>query len=307
MLPALPVTLSPVNAGASYTLDRLAEAVEYIEAHLDRRLSVADIARRARYSPFHFHRTFSAVVGETVMEYVRGRRLTGAANALRDTDRPILSIAFDAGFDSQEAFTRAFRRRFGTTPGRCRDCRPEIRPFFRAPLTRDALEQHLARNRGEIEMKPKFVELPAFEVVGVSGRFTADKTEGIPVLWDRFVTAWSGAGLPFPTKSYGLCYDEGGGEPQESPPFTYMAAFDRPEGDLPEGMEARTVPANRYAVFTHVGEVHRIKETYRHIFGTWLPASGMARAEGPDFELYDERFDEKTMGGEVDIYVPVRA
>ena len=78
-----------------------------------------------------------------------------------------------------------------------------------------------------------------------------------------------------------------------------------PGDEAPEGLEARDVPANRYAVFTHVGEVHRIKETYEEIFGTWLPGSEWIRGEGPDFELYDERFDPKTMGGEVDIYVPI--
>ena len=295
-----------MNGGAEYTLSRILHAVDFIESNLDRKFTVADVARRACWSPFHFHRTFSAVVGETLMEYVRRRRLTQAANALRAPEAAIIRVALDAGFDSQEAFTRAFRKQFGTTPGRLRKSGAEVRRHYRAPLTRETLRQHLARNMGEIEMDPKYVEMPAFEVAGKCGRFTTEHTEGIPGLWDEFMRSWTGAGLDYAATSYGVCWDEGESGTEANAPFTYMAAFGMPAGaGLPADLETRTVPANHYAVFTHVGEIHRIKETYAHIFGTWLPASEWTRADGPDFELYDERFNPETMGGEVDIYVPV--
>ena len=114
------------------------------------------------------------------------------------------------------------------------------------------------------------------------------------------------AGGAFPNISYGVCYDESEGATDGTMPFTYLAAFPIDDPDhAPEGLETRAIPANHYAVFTHRGPVVRIKDTYEEIYGNWMPKSGYVTAEGPEFELYDERFDEKTMSGEVDIYVPV--
>ena len=157
-------------------------------------------------------------------------------------------------------------------------------------------------------MEPTFVDLPDLHVLGLSGRYTGGHTEGIPDLWVRFVTAWTGLGRQIPEKSYGFCYDEGVGEEGagKDVPVTYMAAFpvEGPE-DAPEGLEARIVPANRYAVFTSKDGVAGIGEMYRYVFETWMPESGYRRGEGPDFELYDDRFDPETMTGEIDIWVPV--
>ena len=155
-------------------------------------------------------------------------------------------------------------------------------------------------------MEPKFVDLPEFSVVGLTGQYVVGKTEGVPALWMKFVQQWQRAKRPFPKVSYGVCYDESEGADGEALPFTYMAAFALDADDpAPEGLETRSVPANQYAVFTHRGPVMAIQDTYTAIFGTWLPPSGYRRAEGPDFELYDERFDEEEMSGEIDIYVPV--
>ena len=291
-----------MKAPAASTLARIAAALAWAEGHLATRLTVADVARRAHYSPFHFHRLFSGLTGESLMDFLRRRRLTLAARALRDSDRPILEVAFDAGFDSQEAFTRAFKSFSGVTPGRYRRD-PDVGAVpSAAPFGLDTLPAL----RGESTMDPKFVDLPAFTVVGLSGRFVVGKTEGIPALWGDLCGRWEQDGCAFPRVSYGLCYDESEGAEGEAVPFTYLAGFASEDAEkTPDGLEMRALPANHYAVFTHQGPVMAIGETYGKIFGTWLPTSGYRRGEGPDFELYDERFDEKTMGGEVDIYLPV--
>lgn len=288
-----------MKAPTSDTLERIAAALAWAEAHLDRRITVADVARRALYSPFHFHRMVSGLTGVPLMELLRRRRLTIAAEALRDADRPILEIALDAGFDSQEAFTRAFKVFGGATPGRYRRDPAAGTVVPTPPLDLLPLEPP-----GDRTMEPKFLDLPALDLVGLAGRFVVGETEGIPALWMRFVQAWQDAGRPFPRVSYGVCYDESAGSEGEAVPFTYLAAFEL-EGEPPEGLEVRSVPANRYAVFTHHGPVAAIGETYGWIFGTWLPTSGYRRPDGPDFERYDERFDDEALTGEVDIYVPV--
>lgn len=293
-----------MKAPAANTLERIAGALGWAEANLDRRITVADVARRAYYSPFHFHRLFTGLTGGSLMEFLRRRRMTIAAESLRASDRPILEIALDAGFDSQEAFTRAFKTFSGATPGRFRRDPVGAVASATAPLDLSTLE--LSTLRGGSMMEPKFVDLSAFDVVGLAGRFVVGKTEGIPALWGQFIGTWQKAGKAFPDVSYGVCYDESDGTGGEALPFSYLAAFPIGEGlETPTGLERRTLPANQYAVFTHRGPVMEIQKTYADIFGSWLPTSGYRRGEGPDFELYDERFDDKTMSGEVDIYLPV--
>src|SRR6266700_2976443 len=92
----------------------------FIQGHLDEDLSLDRLARVAHFSPFHFHRIFRALGGEAVSEYVRRLRLEAAAFVLSSTDRPVTVVAFDAGYGTHEAFTRAFRQMFGVSPSQYR-------------------------------------------------------------------------------------------------------------------------------------------------------------------------------------------
>lgn len=97
---------------------QLRRAVLFIEERLDEDIGFREVAAEAAYvSPWHFHRIFEAVLGLTVTEYIRERRLSVAALRLVETEDRVVDIALDALYDSQEAFTRAFKRRFGLPPG----------------------------------------------------------------------------------------------------------------------------------------------------------------------------------------------
>ena len=95
-------------------------AVEYIESHLESRLDLDQVAAAAHYSKYHLHRIFSEVVGISVHEYVRRRRLTEAAGKLTGACAPILDIALDCGYESQRAFTTAFREMYKLSPAEYR-------------------------------------------------------------------------------------------------------------------------------------------------------------------------------------------
>ena len=90
--------------------DRICMSIDFIEANLDEEMTLVEIACWAYFSAYHFHRVFQGVVGETVMEYIRKRRLTKAAHSLLHTERKIIDIAMGYGFKSPETFTRAFRK-----------------------------------------------------------------------------------------------------------------------------------------------------------------------------------------------------
>lgn len=98
-----------------YTANLL-RAVDYIETHLSGSCDLKAIARQAYLSPYHFHRVFLALTGDTPGDYVRKRRLTFAAHRILETDAKIIDVAFDAGFESHEAFSRSFKQLCGMTP-----------------------------------------------------------------------------------------------------------------------------------------------------------------------------------------------
>nr|WP_264930839.1 AraC family transcriptional regulator [Paenibacillus sp. LS1] len=96
------------------------QSLFYIETHLHEQIGLEEVASEALLSPYHYHRIFRNEVGMTIVDYIRNRRMSLASTALRTTDAGILEISLACGFESQEAFTRAFRKCYGMPPGRFR-------------------------------------------------------------------------------------------------------------------------------------------------------------------------------------------
>lgn len=99
---------------------RIAVATAFLHASLDRNVSVAEAAREACLSPFHFHRLFTALHGTTPHRYLTRLRLEKARALLRSGDRAVSAVAAECGFESAGSFTTLFRRTFGVTPGAIR-------------------------------------------------------------------------------------------------------------------------------------------------------------------------------------------
>src|SRR5438067_4236130 len=96
--------------------ERILKVLVHIQNHLDETLSLEELAAVAHFSPYHFHRIFRGMVGESLMEHVRRLRLERAAHRLKFTDFPVTRIAFETGYETHEAFTRAFRALFAESP-----------------------------------------------------------------------------------------------------------------------------------------------------------------------------------------------
>jgi AraC family transcriptional regulator len=289
----------------SSTPDPFNGVIAWIEQELDRPLSLAQVAARAGLSPFHFSRLFTARMGRSVMAHVRARRLVrGARRLCEEPDLQLIDLAFDCGFDSQEAFTRAFKRVFGVAPGRFRS------GFAVEPIEGQYPMTAPTRTVSVVRL-PELATLPAFHVAGPARRFDEATKSEIPQLWSALIGS-----LPFPGQvkswaTYGVVSGVEAGEPGEAA-FQYLAGVGvEPDCVPPPGFSTIAIPAATYAVFRITldgSALHpQVRQAMAAVWGELIPASGLKVAGGPDFELYDGRFDPLRAGSLIDLHVPVQA
>jgi len=261
---------------------RFQRGIDFIEAHLFERFTLDEVASAAQLSTYHFARTFRVLMGETVMRYAMRRRLTLAAVRLVAEDVRLMELALDSKFESQEAFTRAFKRQFHQTPG---DFRKNRTRLMASTLNAPNLSQ-LAHTKEKISMEPKFIEVEEFRIIGMMATFNEETKQSIPDLWRAFGPRMHEISTRIEGATYGICFPTALDEED----FDYMAAVPVENFDtIPNGMVARTVHAHKYAVFTHkTGDdtMHNdLQKSMQYIWGTWLPNSDYEHAKVPDFEF----------------------
>lgn len=132
---------------------------QYIEANLHRKISMAEAADVALFSPAHLSRLFQFAYGMTPAEYIRRRRLTESVTALQDKSKTVLEIALDFGFEHEQSFTRAFSAEFGVTPGRYRAAGMEL------PILLPIQDYGMVCNEGRL-FGPEAVYLPEIRLLG---------------------------------------------------------------------------------------------------------------------------------------------
>jgi AraC family transcriptional regulator len=284
-------------------VERFLRGIDFVEDNLFEPFTLDDVAEAAALSTYHFARTFRAILGETVMSYVRRRRLSIAAKRLVLEDIRILDLALASGFESQEAFSRAFKRQFHKTPGAWKN---EGHRLMSEAFERPNLS-HLIHRKEQITMEPKIIDIKEIKVIGMMANFNDETKQTIPDLWEAFAPRMGEIAGRIEGLTYGVCFPPALGDEA----FDYMAALSVASFDtVPEGMVARTIPAHKFAVFTHkTGKdtLHNdLQKSVQYIWGTWLPNSGYEHAKVPDFELYDERMDPLTGKGEFDLYIPIK-
>ncbi len=290
-------------------LEQIQRAVDFIEDHLHDDLEVDEICRVAGFSRWHFQIVFSASVGDSLKEYIRKRRLTHAMKELR-SDKRILDIALNAGFDSQEAFTRAFKQMYGMNPGECRKKGINISLIQKVRITFAYLD-HLY---GGLTMEPAFKRLAEKKVVGVKGTFISvlspekNNFVVIPALWQKYMPRKAEIKNGIAPIDFGVCYEVPANERTRPDECYYMACKEVTSLDnIPEGMTGFIIPEGDYAVFTHIGALEKFEYTLNYIYGSWLPKSGKKLRHAPDLELYDQRFKLNSDDSEIDIYIPIES
>ena len=253
---------------------RILRAQHLLEQRLDEEVTPAELARASAFSLHHFHRIFRAQLGETVMQHVRRLRLERAARRLRGSQERILALALEAGYESHEAFTRAFTERFGLPPSEYRE-QPSRR-----------IAEHVRTRQDRAIARVTIATCPPVRVALVRHRGGYAALEGV---WAR-VMSWAERRGPLaPAPFYGLCPDDPEVTAEEQLRFdACVAVEDHLElGQDPDGPRALAwIPGGTYAVGLHVGPFHRLAETYLDVIGRWLPSSGYEPAPDAVIEHY---------------------
>jgi AraC family transcriptional regulator len=162
--------------------ERMNAAIAYIEDNLAGEIDIEEAARRACCSLFHFQRMFFAIIGVTLAEYVRRRRLTLAARELTSSNSKVIDVALKYGYDSPDSFTRAFRNIHGVTPQAARGPGVTLTAFPRISF-------HI-EIKGGSDMDYGIIEKPAFGVAVTKRQFTTANGQNfiqIPKWWEDFL------------------------------------------------------------------------------------------------------------------------
>lgn len=299
----------------SFYISCVQQAVEHIVSNLDGALEVEALARRAALSPYHFQRVFRGLVGETPLELLRRLRLERAAWQLLNEDSSVTRLAFEAGYETHEAFTRAFRARYGKSPSayrrearqhpNCATWKIQIAASCGVHFDPTAEHQPITLNLiGDAHMDVEFEQLPTMRIACVSHQGLYNL---IGSAFDRLGAIAGPAGLfQHPNAAMIATYHD---DPETTPAdeLRSRAGIVVPEGvPLPEGLSELRVAEGRYARFTHRGSYAQLGDAWTALLGKWLPASGKRMAEGVAFELY--RNDPSTTPQanlRTDIYIPI--
>ena len=257
--------------------ERFDKVFDYIGKHLDEELSVERLSQVANFSKYHFHRQFSEYAGITVSRYIRLMRLKRASYRLAfGEDTRIIEIALEAGFESPESFSRAFKNTFGQTPSQFRTS-PAWQPWterYRVPT----------RERRPA-MQVKIIDFEETRVAVLAHR-------GSPALVNdsarRFIEwrKWSRFSPVKTSRTFGIAYDD----PQTTPPeqfrFDICGSVTEAVPDNPQGVTNKLIPGGRCAVVRHFGSHDRIGESARYLYREWLPRSGEELRDFPLFFHY---------------------
>ncbi|WP_133649220.1 AraC family transcriptional regulator [Paraburkholderia flava] len=265
--------MTDLHTSARYEA-RLGRVLDHIYDHLDEPLDIDRLAEIACLSPYHWHRIYQAMYGETVATTVRRLRLHRAAGYLVQGEMPIAQIATKAGYSSLQSFTRTFRAAYGIPPAQYRKTgsHSRFRPVHSGgdPMT-----------LREVTIR----DVPAMEVLTVA--HTGSYMQ-IGKAFDTLI-GWLAARnlLSADMRMVGIYYDDPGlvDETQlRSKAGVWLPNAVDVSVDAPVDMT--TVRGGSYAVLQHRGPYGEMHVTYQWLYGEWLPQSGREADDAPVFEVY---------------------
>ncbi|MFZ6871645.1 AraC family transcriptional regulator [Undibacterium sp. Di27W] len=262
---------------------RMLRVVRYIDSHLDQDLSVERLSEVATFSKYHFHRQFSEYFGIAAFRYVQLLRLKKAMYELAfRSHKQVIDIALDNGYESSEAFSRAFKKSLGLSPAQFRK-QPQWHAWQNSNLTIDHMrEQYMPATYQIADVR--ITDFPETRIAVLEHR-------GAPALLPNSIQqfiAWRKLNKlpPSVSATFNLIYDDPEQTPAEEYRFDLAAAVAAPVADNQHGIVNKIIPAGACAVLRHTGSDAQLGNVVRFLYNNWLPQS---ERNLRDFPLFFQR------------------
>jgi AraC family transcriptional regulator len=273
--------------------DRLNRVTAYIYDHLDDDIDLNRLAEVACLSPYHWHRIYHAMHGETIATTVRRLRLHRAAGYLAYGTMPMDEIAARSGYSSVQAFTRAFHADYGLPPAQYR---------------KEGAHAAFLAARSETEAGSYEV---AIRQVTPQQAVAIDHTGSYMQIGKAFdpLFGWCGMRglLNAEARAIGIFYDDPMAVPEAELRSRACVVVSRPVAAEAPVLQA-DIPGGRCAVLRHRGPYATMRAAYQWLYGTWLAQSGEEPADAPAFEEYlNNPRDTAPNDLMTDIYLPLVA
>ena len=271
-------------------INEMEKAIDYIEINLDKDINFEKVAKEVGMSPFYFHRVFSSIIGISPTIYIRNRRLTLAAQEISKNNENILDIALKYGFESHEAFSRAFKNFHGVVPKMAKTDGNELKNFSRANLEFEVNTNNILNYR--IESKE------VIRVAALFRKFNLDNKNEIPKYWNKMKKngVLDNISASYTKNLLGICigtqnifeYQYGIGTEIE----------DTEDIEIKRGMKVVEIPKSLWVVFRCEGQDEKdINELWTRIYKEFFITSSYKQCMDIDFELYDDK--------DTEIWIPI--
>ncbi len=264
---------------------RMLRVLIHVQQNLDQPMSLDELAAIARFSPYHFHRIFRGMIGETLAQHIKRLRLERAAMRLRLTSRSVTTISIEAGYESHEGFTRAFNSMFGCSPTAYREQRQGTLDTLDARVHLATDPKHIALPEPS-ESSPMKVRIKTLPDMRVAFARHVGPYHDAGVAWERLLDWADERGhVNDDTRLFGTCHDD----PDVTRPaqLRYDACLTVGEDVIPEGdIGVQVVPGGRFACVIHEGPYENLNETYVALFGEWFASQRLEPGPPPCLELY---------------------
>jgi AraC-like DNA-binding protein/predicted transcriptional regulator YdeE len=274
---------------------KIKEALEYIDNNLDEPISFKTIAKKFNFSPYYFHRMFFVIVGKTIAAHIRDRRLQAACADLAATDKSIISIGFDCGYDSAQSFSRGFKQMYGLSPSEYR--KQGLTPFVVS--VDEMIMKFTNRLKGGIYINPKIIKRDEIIIACTFG----DGNETAAV-WDAFMKLSQDKPLKNKISDNGYEVRLYGDEKH-----TVYTGFAVTDEKVDSEYTIFKIPAATYASFdVYVANGY---DSENKAMEEWLNSNNDGYSEKLldtchyCVEFYDERFKGNEAGSIVEIWVPI--
>jgi AraC family transcriptional regulator len=285
--------------------DTIEECVDYIENNIYKKVTLDELSAETGVSKYYLHRMFRSLTGESIMDYVQARKLTASIDELIHTDRRVIDIAMDYGFDYEQSYIRAFKKKFGCTPLKVRN------EDITIMLTEKINSSDILTLDNSITYKPFFVFKQKFNIVGNKYKILSKSGDNIANSYGRdfYYNHKEKVSNSVNSHIY-LGYTDWSGNGDR---YTYYMPSVQVTDlkHIPEGMHGVSIPAHKYVVFRFIGffrpediRGRHIGRVLVHLYRKWIFQSEFKFADTFRLEYIDTSLT-KDNYCELDIYQPI--